>query len=59
MENMDENYLKLTEEKFKRGDFNEEAEEVTEEKEEEPMVTTIENGVKVTMGMDRFEEEIL
>ena len=23
------------------------------------MVTTIENGVKVTMGMDRFEEEIL
>lgn len=33
MENMDENYLKLTEEKFKRGDFNEEAEEVTEEKE--------------------------
>jgi hypothetical protein len=29
MENMDEDYIKLTEEKFKRGDFNELPEEDT------------------------------
>jgi len=58
MENMDEDYLKLTEEKFRRGDFNEEVEEVTEEKgeekTEEPVVTISDKGVKITIGMDKF-----
>jgi len=55
---MDEDYLKLTEEKFRRGDFNEEIEEVTEEKgeekTEEPVVTISDKGVKITIGMDKF-----
>ena len=58
MENMDEDYLKLTEEKFRRGDFNEEIEEVAEEKgeekTEEPIVTITDKGVKITIGMDKY-----
>ncbi len=59
---MDPGYLKLTEEKFRRGDYNEaveEVEEVAEQKPEEQKVTIGETGAKITVGMDKFEEEIL